>query len=71
MYDESILVKRIAVFVRNLMLYCDRGQVLTIYERIIAHFEEQNNYESLTNFFKYVLDDNDVVFMLLPSANTS
>ncbi|CBZ24023.1 conserved hypothetical protein [Leishmania mexicana MHOM/GT/2001/U1103] len=70
-FDESQLVRHVAIFVRSLMHYADRGRVLIIYERIAAYFEEDGNFESLTNFLKYVLEDPDAIYLLLPSAGAA
>ncbi|TPP50888.1 DOCK-C2 family protein [Leishmania donovani] len=70
-FDESQLVRHVAIFVRSLMHYADRGRVLMIYERIAAYFEEDGNFESLTNFLKYVLEDPDAIYLLLPSAGAA
>ncbi|CAG9577739.1 C2_domain_in_Dock180_and_Zizimin_proteins_-_putative [Leishmania major strain Friedlin] len=70
-FDESQLVRHVAIFVRSLMHYADRGRVLMIYERIAAYFEEDGNLESLTNFLKYVLEDPDAIYLLLHSAGAA
>ncbi|KPA80267.1 hypothetical protein ABB37_04565 [Leptomonas pyrrhocoris] len=67
-FDESQLVRNVAIFVRSLTHYADRGRVLTIYEKITAYFEEAGNHESLINFLKYVLEDPDAMYLLLPRA---
>ncbi|KAG5473390.1 hypothetical protein LSCM4_03453 [Leishmania orientalis] len=70
-FDESQLVRHVAAFVRSLMHYGDRGRVLMIYERITAYFEKEGNFESLTNFLKYVLEDPEAIYLLLPSAGAA
>ncbi|GET90267.1 hypothetical protein, conserved [Leishmania tarentolae] len=70
-FDESQLVRHVAIFVRSLMHYADRGRVLMIYERIAAYLEEEGNFESLTNFLKYVLEDPNAIYLLLPSAGAT
>ncbi|CAM39868.2 conserved hypothetical protein [Leishmania braziliensis MHOM/BR/75/M2904] len=70
-FDESQLVHYVAIFVRSLMHYADRGRVLMIYKRITAYFEEEGNFESLTNFLKYVLEGPDTIYLLLPSTGAA
>ncbi|KAG5490546.1 hypothetical protein JKF63_00666 [Porcisia hertigi] len=70
-FDESQLVRHVAIFVRSLMHYADRGRVLMIYDHITAYLEEEGNFDSLTNFLKYVLEDPDVTHLLLPSVGVA
>ncbi|KAG5473672.1 hypothetical protein LSCM1_04299 [Leishmania martiniquensis] len=70
-FDESQLVRHVAVFVRSLMHYADRGRVLMIYERIAVYLEKEGNFESLTNFLKYILEDPEAIYLLLPSAGAA
>ncbi|KAK7197659.1 C2 domain in Dock180 and Zizimin protein [Novymonas esmeraldas] len=70
-FDESQLVRHVAIFVRSLMHYADRGRVLMIYERVTAYFEAEGNFDSLTNFLKYALEDPDAIHLLLPSAGAT
>ncbi|KAL7695289.1 C2 domain in Dock180 and Zizimin proteins/DHR-2 Lobe A [Lotmaria passim] len=69
-FDESQLVRNVAIFVRSLTHYADRGCVLMIYEKITTYFEEAGNHESLTNFLRYVLEDPDAMYLLLPSSSS-
>ncbi|KPI84091.1 hypothetical protein ABL78_6869 [Leptomonas seymouri] len=69
-FDESQLVRNVAIFVRSLTHYADRGRVLMIYEAITSYFKEAGNHESLINFLKYVLEDPDAIYLLLPNSSS-
>eukprot|EP00796_Vickermania_ingenoplastis_P000912 gene912-539_t len=65
-FDESALVRRVALFLRNLMRCTDRGQMLIVCSRVTDHFLDDGNLESLTNFLSYLLDDPDFPLFFLP-----
>ncbi|ESL08762.1 hypothetical protein TRSC58_03530 [Trypanosoma rangeli SC58] len=62
----GILVRRVALFVRNLGNYCDRGQLLEIYECVVKFFEERGDTEGLCVFLKITLEDPDAMGLMLP-----
>ncbi|CCW59535.1 unnamed protein product [Phytomonas sp. EM1] len=68
-YRESVLVRQVALFIRGLTLYGDRGQVLGIVDKVVSYFEEQSNGESLSNFILYMLEYTDSALLLLPYVN--
>ncbi|CCW67476.1 unnamed protein product [Phytomonas sp. Hart1] len=68
-HNESALVRQVALFIRGLTLYGDRGQVLRIIDNVVSYFEEQSNGESLSNFILYILEYVDASLLLLPYVN--
>ncbi|ORC90061.1 putative membrane associated protein, partial [Trypanosoma theileri] len=61
------LVQRVALFVRNLFNYCDRGQVLLIYQRVVEHLAEMGDMDGTCVFLRITLEDPEVVNLMLPS----
>ncbi|EAN82740.1 membrane associated protein, putative, partial [Trypanosoma cruzi] len=62
----GILVRRVALFLRNLGNYCDRGHLLEIYQSVVKFFEERGEMEGLCAFLKITMEDPDVVGWMLP-----
>nr|CCC89913.1 unnamed protein product [Trypanosoma congolense IL3000] len=65
---DDLLVRRTALFTRNLLNLCDRGKVLGICERVVCLFEELEDMEGLCTFMKIMLDDADAVTLMIPSS---
>ncbi|RNF25972.1 putative membrane associated protein, partial [Trypanosoma conorhini] len=62
----GVLVRRVALFVRNLGNYCDRGQLLEVYHCVVKFLEDRGDMEGLCVFLKITLEDPDVVGLMLP-----
>ncbi|AAZ10584.1 Tb-292 membrane associated protein [Trypanosoma brucei brucei TREU927] len=66
---DDVLVRRTALFTRNLFNFCDRGKVLNITQRIVEFFEKRQDMEGLGTFMSIILDDVDVVTLMIPSSS--
>ncbi|KEG15253.1 putative membrane associated protein [Trypanosoma grayi] len=66
--SSGVLVHRVALFVRNLGNYCDRGQMLHIYQCVVKFLEERGDMESLCAFLRVTLEDPDAITLMLPSS---
>jgi hypothetical protein len=70
-YQGVLLVQRLALFVRNLAHACDRGECISLAAVLVSILDKQQVVYNTQTAVRILLEDDDALHLMWPSAKTT